>query len=60
MKTQLGEVDIKVPRDRNGSYEPKVIGKYSQNTDGLEEKIMPEVTAWHTRPQASVQSATAA
>ncbi len=27
VKTQLGEVDIKVPRDRNGSFEPKLIGE---------------------------------
>ncbi len=40
MKTQLGEVDIKVPRDRNGSFEPKIIGKYNQNADGMEEKIL--------------------
>ena len=37
VKTQLGEVDIKVPRDRNGSFEPKIIGKYSRNADGMEE-----------------------
>jgi len=97
VKTQLGEVDIKVPRDRNGSFEPKIISKYSRNAERMEEKIlalyscgmsrydiaeqikelydveispelvtkisekiMPEVTAWHTRPQASIQSATAA
>ncbi|WP_313527756.1 IS256 family transposase [Anaerotignum sp.] len=40
VKTQLGEVDIKVPRDRNGSYEPKIIGKYGRNADGMEEKIL--------------------
>ena len=40
VKTQLGEVDIKVPRDRNGSFEPKIIGKYSWNADGMEEKIL--------------------
>ena len=40
VKTQLGEVDIKVPRDRNGTFEPKIIGKYSRNADGMEEKIM--------------------
>ena len=28
MKTQLGEVEISVPRDRNGEYEPKIIDKY--------------------------------
>ena len=35
VKTQLGEVDIRVPRDRNGSFEPKIIGKYSRNADGM-------------------------
>ena len=40
MKTQSGEIDIKVPRDRNGSFESKIIGKYSRNSDGMEEKIL--------------------
>ena len=40
VKTQLGEVDIKIPRDRNGEYEPQIIGKYSRNADGIEEKIL--------------------
>lgn len=40
VKTQLGEVDIKVPRDRNGDYEPQIIGKYNRNADGMEEKIL--------------------
>jgi len=40
VKTQLGEIDVKVPRDRNGEYEPKIIGKYSRNADGMEEKIL--------------------
>ena len=40
MKTQLGEVEISVPRDRNGEYEPKIISKYQRNTDGLEDKIL--------------------
>ena len=40
VKTQLGEIDIKVPRDRNGSFEPKIIGKYSRNVDGMEDKIL--------------------
>jgi putative transposase len=40
VKTQLGEVEVNVPRDRNGEYEPKVIGKYSRNADGMEEKII--------------------
>ncbi|MEN6570207.1 MAG: IS256 family transposase [Rikenellaceae bacterium] len=40
VKTQLGEVEIAVPRDRQGEYEPKIIGKYSRNVDGMEEKIL--------------------
>ena len=40
VKTQLGKVEIQVPRDRNGSFEPKIIGKYSRNVDGMEEKIL--------------------
>ena len=40
VKTQLGEVEIKVPRDRNGTYEPKIIGKYSRNADGMEVNIL--------------------
>ena len=40
VKTQLGEVDIKVPRDRKGTFEPKIIGKYSRNAEGMEEKIL--------------------
>jgi len=40
VKTQLGEVEVAIPRDRNGQYEPQIIGKYSRNVDGMEEKIL--------------------
>lgn len=40
VKTQLGEVAIKIPRDRNGEYEAQIIGKYDRNADGVEEKII--------------------
>lgn len=40
VKTQLGEVEINIPRDRNGKYEPQIIEKYSRNADGMEEKIL--------------------
>ena len=36
----MGELEIKVPRDRNGEYEPKIISKYNRNADGMEEKIL--------------------
>ena len=38
VKTQLGEIDIRVPRDRKGNYEPKIIGKYDRNAEGMEDK----------------------
>ncbi len=37
VKTQLGEIDVKIPRDRNGEYEPQIIGKYNRNAQGMEE-----------------------
>ena len=40
MKTQLGEVEIDVPRDRNGDFEPKIIQKYQRNAEGIEERIL--------------------
>ena len=40
MKTQLGEIEISVPRDRKGEYEPRIIEKYQRNADGLDEKIL--------------------
>lgn len=40
VKTQLGEVDIRIPRDRKGEYEPGIIGKYDRNADDMEEKII--------------------
>ena len=40
VKTQLGEIDIKIPRDRKGNYEPKIISKYDRNAEGMEDKIL--------------------
>lgn len=40
VKTQLGEIDVRVPRDRNSEFEPKIISKYNRNADGMEEKIL--------------------
>ncbi len=40
VKTQLGEVDVKISRDRNGEYEPQIIEKYNRNADEMEEKIL--------------------
>ena len=40
LKTELGAVEINVPRDRNGEYEPKILDKHQRNADGIEDKII--------------------
>jgi putative transposase len=40
VRTSSGDVEIQVPRDREGSFEPKIIPKYGTNTNELEEKIL--------------------
>jgi putative transposase len=40
MKGDLGEVVIEVPRDRNGEFEPQLIGKHQTRLAGLDEKII--------------------
>lgn len=40
IKSEWGESDISVPRDRNGEFEPKVIGKRQTRTDEIERRIM--------------------
>ena len=40
MKGDLGEVLIEVPRDRNGAFEPQLIGKHQTRLAGLDEKIL--------------------
>ena len=40
IQTQMGKAEIKIPRDRNGEFEPQLIEKYQNRSDGLEEKIV--------------------
>ena len=36
LKSQYGEFQIDVPRDRNGEFEPKLIPKYQRDISGIE------------------------
>lgn len=40
LKSQYGEFQIDVPRDRNGEFEPKLIPKYQRDVSGIEEKVL--------------------
>ena len=38
--TELGEIPIDVPRDRNGEFEPMLIPKHERRINGFDEKII--------------------
>lgn len=40
LKGDDGELPIRVPRDRDGSFEPKVVPKHQRHFDGFDDKIM--------------------
>ena len=40
LKTSQGEVEIEVPRDRNGSFEPQVIPKHKKDVSTIEKKVL--------------------
>lgn len=40
LKSQYGEFQIDVPRDRNGEFESKLIPKYQRDISGIEEKVI--------------------
>ena len=40
LRTDHGEVPIKVPRDRKGSFEPQLVGKHQRHFDGFDNKII--------------------
>jgi putative transposase len=39
LKSELGAIDLNIPRDRNGEFEPKILPKYQRNINGIEDKI---------------------
>jgi len=40
IKTELGEMEIDVPRDRNGEFEPKIVPKNKTDISGIEDKVI--------------------
>src|SRR5262249_25377154 len=36
----LGELRLDIPRDRNGTFEPQLIGKYQRRLCGFDDKIL--------------------
>ena len=40
LQTELGSVEIKPPRDRKGSFEPRLVGKRQTRLAGLDERVL--------------------
>lgn len=40
LNTSIGEVEIEAPRDRDGSFEPRIIPKRSKDVSGIEDKVL--------------------
>src|SRR6516225_11926599 len=40
LKGDFGEVAIEVPRDRQGQFEPKIVGKHQRRFEGFDDKIL--------------------
>jgi transposase-like protein len=38
--TEIGPVDIEVPRDRDGSFEPAIVRKRQRRLDGVDEIVL--------------------
>jgi putative transposase len=36
----FGQIDIEVPRDREGQFEPQIVGKHQRRFDGFDDKIL--------------------
>jgi putative transposase len=40
LKSEQGEIEVSIPRDRQGSFEPQLIKKHQTRWDGLDEQII--------------------
>lgn len=40
VKSQYGEMELDIPRDRNGEFEPKIVSKYQRDISGIKEKVI--------------------
>jgi len=40
IQTKFGKTEVEIPRDRNGEFEPRIIGKYEKTSNQLEEQII--------------------
>ena len=40
VKSEFGEFQLDIPRDRKGEFEPEIVPKYCRDISGIEDKVM--------------------
>lgn len=40
IKSELGPVELNIPRDRKGEFTPRIVPKHQRNVTGIEDKVM--------------------
>lgn len=40
LRTDLGPIEVEVPRDRAGTFEPQIVGKHQRHFNGFDDKIL--------------------
>src|SRR5258708_29963729 len=40
VQTETGPVDIRIPRDRAGTFEPQLVAKYQRRLEGFDDKVL--------------------
>lgn len=55
--TEVGPVEIDVPRDRNGTFEPKIVGKRQRRMTGIDDLIISLVAKGLTTGEVSAHMA---
>ncbi len=47
LKGEFGEMDLETRRDRNKTFEPKIVAKNQTRWTGFDDKILSNVCAWN-------------
>jgi putative transposase len=40
LRSDVGPIEIDVPRDREGSFDPQIVGKHERHFNGFDDKIL--------------------
>jgi len=52
VRNEYGPVELETSRDRNGSFDPKLIGKQERQLSHVTDSVSEEMAQWRNRPLA--------